>query len=207
MTMNRVIHGAVRRDLGRLADALQETEPANRTRAADLERAFANLHDQLTHHHHGEDEHIWPMLSRAGVDADLLTAMESEHEAMSAALRDTSAAMAAYAASGAPADAAAARASVLRTTEVVERHLRHEESELEPVLTPHLETKEWKAVEKKLRRQPLGVTGTFFAWLTDGMGAKERAYLRATVPPPVVSALSHTFGRRYHREVAPVWRR
>ena len=207
MTMNRVIHAAVRRDLGRLADALQESEPADRSRAADLERAFTNLREQLTHHHHGEDEHIWPMLSAVGADADLLAAMESEHEAMAAALRETSGAMAAYSASGSVADAAAARASVVRTTEVVERHLRHEENELEPVLTPHLESAEWKAVEKKLSRQPPRVAGTFFAWVTDGMGAKERAFFRATVPAPVVSVLSHTFGRRYHREVAPVWRR
>ena len=206
MTMNRVIHGAVRRDLGRLADALQESEPPGRPRAAELERAFTNLREQLTHHHHGEDEHIWPMLAAAGADADLLAAMESEHEAMAAALRDTADALAAYSSSGSAADAVAARASVVRTTEVVERHLRHEETELEPVLTPHLESAEWKAVEKKLSRQPPRIAGTFFAWVTDGMGAQERAFFRATVPAPVVSVLSHTFGRRYHREVAPVWR-
>jgi len=114
--------------------------------------------------------------------------------------------MAAYGRTGSAADAAAARASIVRTTEVVERHLTHEENELEPLITSRLESPGWKAVEKKLRRQPPGVAGRFFAWVTDGMGDAERAYFRATVPPPVTYVVGHTLGRRYYREVAPVWR-
>jgi hemerythrin-like domain-containing protein len=207
MTMNRVIHGAVRRDLTRLTTALEQVPDGDRTRAAQLERAFANLHELLHHHHVGEDEHVWPWLAGTGADPELMAAMESEHGAMSEALAGTGAAMTAYARTGAAADAEAARASVVRTTEVVERHLRHEEDEVEPLLTPLLHTPGWKAVEKKLSRQPPGVAGVFFAWVTDGMDPAERSYFRATVPPPVVSVLSRTFGRRYHREIAPVWRR
>jgi hypothetical protein len=69
-----------------------------------------------------------------------------------------------------------------------------------------METPGWKKVEKQLRRQPPGVAGRFFAWVTDGMGDAERAYFRATVPPPVTFVLGHTLGRRYYREVAPVWK-
>jgi hemerythrin-like domain-containing protein len=206
MTMNRVIHGAVRRDLARLTAALDDVRDGDRQRARELDRAYANLHEQLSHHHHGEDEHLWPWLAQTGADAELLTAMESEHGAMSDALAGTRSAMAAFAASGSATDAAAARACLGRTTEVVERHLRHEEDELEPVLVARLETPGWKAVEKKLSRQPPGVTGRFLAWVTDGMGDAERAYFRATVPPPVTFVLSRTLGRRYLREVAPVWR-
>ncbi len=207
MSMNRVIHGAVRRDLARLSAALDQLPDGSRPRAQELERAYANLHQQLTIHHEGEDTYLWPMLAGVGVDPELLHTMEAEHEAMSAALAESRTAMAAFAQSGSAADAAAARASLERTTEVVERHLRHEEDELEPQLIPHLESPEWKAVEKKLRRQPPGVAGRFFAWVTDGMGDAERSYFRATVPPPVVYVLAHTFGRRYYREVAPVWQK
>jgi hemerythrin-like domain-containing protein len=207
MSMNRVIHGAVRRDLARLTAALSSVPDGDRTRAQQLERAFANLHGQLTTHHEAEDTHVFPWLAGSGVDPDLLEAMESEHAAMSAALADSSAAMAGYARTGSSADAATARASLVRTTEVVERHLHHEEDELEPVIAPQLESPGWKAVEKKLRRQPPRVTGRFFAWVTDGMGNSERAYFRATVPPPVTYVLAHTFGRGYYREVAPVWQR
>jgi hemerythrin-like domain-containing protein len=206
MTMNRVIHAAVRRDLQRLSEALERWQDGDRARGGELERAFGNLRTELTHHHEGEDTHIWPMLAGVGVDPALLAAMESEHEAMAQALAETSASLSSLAASGTSAAAAEARASVARTSDVVEQHLRHEEDELEPQLLQHLETPAWKAAEKKLSRQPLPVAGRFFAWVTDGMPDREREFLRATVPPPVVFVLARVFGRRYRREIAPLWR-
>ena len=204
--MNRVIHAAVRRDLNRLSTALGNLRDGDTARAQALERAYANLHTELTHHHEGEDSYVFPMLGRIGVDKGLLATMDSEHHAMAEALTETAGAMTTVARSGSAADAAAAQASVVRTREVVERHLQHEENELEPQLTPHVESPEWKAVEKKLRSQPLGVVGRFFAWLTDGMSDEHRAFLRTTVPTPVVVVLAKTFGRRYYRDIAPTWR-
>jgi hemerythrin-like domain-containing protein len=206
LTMNRLIHAAVRRDLDRLAAALDQLRGGDVGRAQALQRAFANLRRELTHHHEGEDAHIWPMLAKVGVASDLLGSMESEHHAMAEALAETDAAMASLAVSGSAGDAAEARASLLRTRAVVDQHLTHEEDELEPQLHPHTESPEWKAVEKKLSRQPPGVAGPFFAWLTDGMSAEHRAFLRTLIPPPVVTVLARVFGRRYNREVAPVWR-
>jgi DUF438 domain-containing protein len=206
MTMNRVIHGAVRRDLDRLSTALGQLRDGDAARAQGLERAYANLRTELTHHHEGEDTYIFPMLGRIGVDEELLGAMESEHHAMADALTETAGAMSTVARTGSATDAAAAQASVVRTREVVERHLRHEEDELEPQLNAHLESPEWKAAEKKLRSQPLGVAGRFFAWLTDGMSDEHRAFLKKTVPSPVVTVLAKTFGRSYYKDVAPVWR-
>ena len=205
-TMNALIHHAVRRDLDRLATALDTRQAGDAARAAELERAFANLRRELTHHHEGEDAYIWPMLAQAGIDADLLAAMESEHAAMSRALAETGTAMSTLAGSGSAADAAAARASVVRTQSVVERHLDHEEKELEPQLVPLLETPEWKAVTKKLRHSSPGNAGSFFAWLTDGMSPADRTTLGRSVPPPLTFVLARGFGRRYAREVAPAWR-
>ena len=206
LTMNRLIHAAVRRDLERLSAALATFRDGDTARARDLDRAYVNLRRELTHHHEGEDTHIWPMLEKVGVEPGLLNAMESEHHAMAEALSDTGAAMTALATSGSAADADAARASVLRTQAVVEQHLSHEEADLEPQLHPHTETPEWKAVEKKLSRQPPSVAGPFFAWLTDGMSEEHRAFLRTQVPGPVVTVLAKLFGRRYTRDVAPVWK-
>ena len=206
MTMNRLIHAAVRRDLGRLSTGLERLDDGDRARAEQLERAYANLRRELTQHHEGEDTYIWPMLATAGIDPDLLAAMESEHAAMSRALAETGTAMSTLAASGSAADAAAARASVVATRSVVERHLDHEEKELEPQLVPLLETPEWKAVEKKLSRQPPGVAGRFFAWLTDGMTDDGRSFLKTSVPTPVVTVLGKTFGRQYNRQIGAIWR-
>lgn len=204
--MNRVIHAAVRRDLDRLSNALEAMPDGDRARAQALARAYGNLRDELKHHHESEDTYIWPMLEAAGVDSGLLDAMESEHHTMAEALAETSGCMQVLATSGSAADAATARDSLLRTREVVERHLRHEETELEPELHRYEDTPEWKAVEKKLRNQPPRVTGPFFAWLTDGMADEHRTFLKQNVPTPVVTVFSWVFGRRYHREIAPVWR-
>ena len=204
--MNRIIHAAVRRHLDRLAHALGRMRDGALPSARALERAYRNLHDELHHPHVAEDTHIWPMLASVGVDRQLLDVMEREHHAMAEALTETGGAMAAVAGSGSATEAAAARASLLHTRGVVERHLQHEETELEPQLAPHTGSPEWKAVEKKLRSQPLPVAGRFFAWLTDGMSEENRAVLKKSVPTPVVTVLSRVFGRRYYKEVAPTWR-
>ena len=206
MTMNRVIHEAVRRDFARLEAALAAAPDGDLARARRLEQAYANLHRELVQHHEGEDRVIFPYLATVGVPSDLLTAMDDEHHAMADALVDTREALSAYASSGSAADAERARASVARTRSVVDRHLDHEETELEPLLEPHLESEEWKAVQKRVRPKSLAVTGRFLAWIQDGMSNEGRSYLRGTIPPPVTAVLGRVAGRAYHRDVAPVWR-
>lgn len=206
MTMNRVIHAAVRRDLARLESALDHAPDGDRGRAEGLCRAYGHLHEELTRHHQGEDELIFPMLAGFDVDPILLEEMDSEHQAMAQALEETDAAMSEYATIGSADSAAKAKETVAQARHVVERHLDHEEHELEPLFTPHEDSPEWKAVEKQLRKAPPGVAGRFFAWLQDGMGPKERDYLAATVPAPVRFVLSKGFGRAYHRDIAPVWK-
>lgn len=207
MTMNRVIHGAVRRDLARLEAALAAAPDGDRARARELRNAYAFLQSELVRHHEGEDDLIFPMLVRVGADAGLIGEMEDEHHAMAEALQSTRAALERYADTGAAADAQEAHAQVVRAQEVVDRHLTHEERDLEPVMVAHAESDDWKAVEKQLRRQPPRVAGPFFAWIQDGMGPEEQAYLSGAVPAPVRSLMSRVFGRSYHREIAPVWHR
>src|SRR5829696_4052002 len=207
MTMNRVIHAAVRRDLARLASALGAARDGDVARARQLERAYANLQRELTLHHEGEDEFVFPYLARIGSAPDLLEAMDDEHQAMAAALGETRTAMTAYASSGSAADAGRARDSVARTQAVVERHLTHEENDLEPLIEPHLGTAEWKTVEKQLRPRSPAVAGRFLAWIQDGMTEEGRTYLRSTIPPPVIVVLGRVGGRSYHRDIAPTWQR
>ncbi|HEX6754915.1 MAG TPA: hemerythrin domain-containing protein [Mycobacteriales bacterium] len=207
MTMNRVVHAAVRRDLARLESALGAARDGDVARARELERAYANLHEELTRHHEGEDDVVFPFLAESGAPSDLLKSMDEEHHAMAGALAETRPAMAAYASSGSATDAARARASIARTQAVVDQHLTHEENDLEPVIQPHVGTTAWKAVEKKLRPRSPAVTGRFVAWIQDGMTDEGRRYLRATIPPPVTFLLSRLAGRKYHRDIAPTWRR
>ncbi|MGH3362330.1 MAG: hemerythrin domain-containing protein [Nocardioides sp.] len=205
-SMNKVIHAAVRRDLGRLETALSTVADGDRDRAAGLGRAWDNLDRQLRHHHQQEDSLLFPAMSQLGVDGSLLSTLEGEHETMGRALDEIDTTMRSYATSASATDAAAAADAVRRGLPVVEIHLAHEEAELEPLMQPHLESAQWKAVERQLRKQPPTRTGWFFAWIQDGASAEVMGYLGSAVPAPVRFVFANGFGRGYQKSVAAVWR-
>ncbi len=147
-----------------------------------------------------------PILRKVGVDGALLDAMDSEHAAMQAADKEITAALSTYAASASAAHAAAAQETVRRGRQVVISHLDHEEAELEPASKPHFENPEWQQAESKLKKQSPAVLGQFFAWLQDGGDAEAHAFVRQTIPGPVLKILTAAFGRGYRKNIAPVWR-
>jgi hemerythrin-like domain-containing protein len=206
MSMNKVIHGAVRRDLARFCAALEVFAEGDRARAAGLLAAWQNFDAQLTEHHEGEHEIAWPALKAMGVAESSITTFDSEHEAMAADLAATRVTMdqLARSASRADADAAAAAMAKLETTTVT--HLDHEEQETEPVLAANAEHPAYKQMAKQFsRRTGPPAAGTFFAWMDDGATPDEKAALRQSVPGPVLAIIGTIFGRRYRKEVAPVW--
>lgn len=204
--MNQAIHAAVRRDLDRLDAALGTVAEPDRRRAADLRRAWDQLQAQLHHHHTQEEELVFPALAGLGLDPELVEALEAEHATMLRALEDVDVAMRTFTASASVADATAAGEAVRRARVVVERHLAHEEAELEPAMLRHVGSPEWKDLQRRLRRQPPRTTGWFLAWLEDGAAPDARAFLAAEVPAPARFVLGRVAGRGYHRTIAPVWR-
>ena len=205
MTMNRLIHHAVRRDLARLEAGLRAMPDGDRTRADQIQRTWDNLSDQLTRHHEGEDTYVWPWLESVGIDPELLAAMESEHEALANALSESATAIGAACSAASGAGAARAADVVANAATVVDQHLDHEENELEPLMAPYMKSPQWKDVEKKLRSVPPTTAGWFFAWIQDGATADELAYLRSVMPGPVLLVLSKVLGRGYTKQVASAW--
>ena len=204
--MNDVIHAAVRRDLTRMQEALRAFPDGDGTRARDLERAWDALWAQLHHHHEGEDAHVFPYVRSLGeVDASLLDEMESEHQAMSDAMQRAGAAVAGLAASPQRDRAVRAADAVAAAYDVTDRHLVHEETAVVPVIDAHKNSPEWKAVEKKLRVGGPRLAGDMFAWMQDGASPEVLQAIRETVPAPVLFVLTRVLGRRYHREIAPIW--
>jgi hypothetical protein len=207
MSMNKVIHAAVRRDLDRFRRALDAFTDGDRGRAAELHRAWANFDAQLTEHHEGEHEIAWPAMKAIGISGPTIDSFDAEHEAMAADLASTRGAMATLsrAATRADADAAAAAMEKLQATTVT--HLDHEERETEPALVQHDGDPAIKEMGKKFsRRTGPPKAGIFFSWVQDGATPEERAALRESVPGPVLTILGGLFGRRYRKEIAPVWR-
>ena len=206
MSMNKAIHGAFRRDLDRFIEALAVFPAGDRARARQLTTAWANFDDQLTHHHEGEHEIAWPALLSVGVSAQLLEAMDAEHDTMAAALTDTRAAMAALVRDPGAEQVSAAAGSFRTLKTVTVTHLDHEEAELEPVYQAKRDTPEITAMGKAFGKSGgLARGGRFLAWVLDGASPEERAGVTASVPGPVLAMVGGIFGRGYRKEVAPVW--
>jgi hemerythrin-like domain-containing protein len=206
MSMNMVIHRAVRRDLDRFQSALAAFSDGDQEGAAALHRAWENFDAQLTDHHEGEHEVVWPALDAINIARPTIDSFDVEHEAMAADLTTARHAMERLrgSASRADADAAAVAMTKLQTTTVT--HLDHEEQETEQILAQHQNHPAIKEMGRKFsRRSSPAKAGAFFAWIQDGAATEELAALRAHVPRPVMTVLSGLFGRRYRHEVAVVW--
>jgi hemerythrin-like domain-containing protein len=206
MTMNKVIHCAVRRDLARFKTALAAFPADDRQRAEELHRAWANFHAQLSEHHEGEHEVAWPALEALGFPVGTITTFDEEHDAMASALDAAAVAMDKLSTTGARADAEAAATAMATLDRVTTTHLDHEEQEVEQLLLDHSDDPVVKAMGKQFsKRSSIGVAGTFFAWMEDGATPTEKAALRESVPGPVIAIIGGLFGRRYRQQVAPVW--
>jgi len=206
MSMNKVIHGAFRRDLDRFIAALRVFPPGDLTRARQLATAWANFDDQLTQHHEGEHTIAWPALESIGVSKELLAAMDAEHETMAAALAETRAAVKALAQTAGAAEAQTALAAFQRLQQVTVAHLDHEEAEIESVYLAKRDTPQMKAMGKAFAKVSPARGGRFFAWLLDGASPEERQAATRDVPGPVLTVITGVFGRGYRKNVAPVWR-
>jgi hypothetical protein len=205
ISMNKAIHGAVRRDLDRFITALRGFPTGDTGRARQLSVAWANFDDQLVHHHRDEHAIAWPALKSVGVSDEVLARMDAEHDAMSAALTEARSAMGALAQTAGADDAKTALAAVERLQTVTVTHLDDEEAELEDLYMSKRETPEIKAMGREFGKVSPARGGRFFAWVLDGASPDERAAVTRDVPGPVLSIIGGIFGRGYRRNVAPTW--
>ena len=206
MSMNKVIHAAVRRDLDRFCRALDAFTDGDRERASALHRAWENFDAQLTEHHEGEHEIAWPALKAIGIAEPTIASFDAEHEQMAVDLATAGEAMAALRRTATRADAEVAATAMERLQTTTVTHLDHEEEQTESALTAHEGDPALKEMGRKFgRRVGLSRAGTFFAWVQDGATPEQRSALVAEVPRPVLAVIGGIFGRRYRAEVAPVW--
>jgi hemerythrin-like domain-containing protein len=208
MSMNKVIHAAVRRDLDRFRRALDGFRDGDRDRAAALHRAWVNFDAQLTEHHEGEHEIAWPVLEEMGIGEATIASFDAEHEQMAADLAATREAMQTLLRTATRADADVAAAAMERLQATTVAHLDHEEQETEPVFAQHAGDPALKEMGRKFgRRMGAAGAGVFFVWMQDGATAEEKSALADSVPRPVLAVMGGLLGRRYRKDVAPVWRR
>jgi hemerythrin-like domain-containing protein len=206
MSMNKAIHGAFRRDLTRFMTALSSFQPGDVVRGKQLATAWSNLDDQLTRHHESEHEIAWPALTAVGVSPTVLASMDTEHDAMAAAIVGVRAAMPALQSTASVDDVSTAREAFERLQAVTVEHLDHEEAEIEPIYLEKSDTPEIKAMGRAFGKVDPASGGRFFAWVADGASADETAAISRDVPGPVLTIVGGIFGRGYRKNIAPVWK-
>jgi hemerythrin-like domain-containing protein len=206
MSMNKVIHGALRRDLDRFEVALAAFPAGDRDRVAQLGAAWENFDHQLTDHHEGEHDIAWPALRQAGVSAETIARMDAEHAVIAGALAGARSAMAALQADPGADEAIAALAAIRRLEEVTVEHFDHEEQEIEPIYLANEDSPAIREMRRRFAKVGPAKGGQFFAWVTDGASAEEKATIGATVPAPVLKLVMALFGRNYRKRVAPAWK-
>ncbi len=206
MSMNKVIHGAFRRDLDRFIAALSAFPAGDLARAQQLDTAWANFNHELTYHHTGEHEIAWPALEAVGVSKEVLATMDAEHEIMGAALAETRTTMSALTRTAGRDEAQAALAAFQKLQAVTISHLDHEEAEIEDIYLANRDAPEIKAMGKQFSKVSPARGGQFFAWLLDGASPEERAAVAQEVPKPVITIIGGIFGRGYRKNVASVWK-
>jgi hypothetical protein len=204
-TMNTIIHAALRRDLQRLADALDRFPADSWQRADQLTDAWANVAHQLHVHHWDEETLFWPAFCELGVDRSLIDDLGREHGAMVAALTVAEQAMEGFAMYPTAANAADAHRAMVELHRVLSEHLAHEERDLEPFGAIHKQTRQHKAAVARARKSHTEGVGTFFAWLGDTDDPEIAVALRHEVPRPVLFLLTKVGGRRYSRRSAAAW--
>jgi hemerythrin-like domain-containing protein len=206
LTMNTVIHAAIRRDVARFDAALAAFPDGSQQRAEELNRAWKNFAFQIHHHHDDEESIFWPAFRALGADEALVSDLDGEHERMQGALAVADSVMQEFRATPTAANAESVRAAIRALDAVLNEHFTHEERDLEPFAAGHRETPEMKQAQATVRKAHKGEAGTFAAWLLDGADDDAKARLRKEIPPPVLFVLSRIPGRHYNRDIAPVWR-
>jgi hemerythrin-like domain-containing protein len=172
------IHCAVRRDITRLAAALEGDDvPADAVRAY-----WAVTAEQLHHHHELEDTVISPLMAeRLGERVEtLLTRNAHQHEVMAESMDEFDAALSTT-------DAIAAGAALARMQQAVEAHLAAEEADLLPLIPDAFTPDDMAYFQAESSKT--NTASEFLPWLLDDAPAEDRAFFTAKMPPPVLAHL------------------
>ena len=206
--MMRIVHQALRRDLGRTRTALTAAEPpADETREA-IARHVGWMMTFLHHHHGGEDAALYPLVRGRRPDAAaLLDQMQVDHERIQPAISELEATAVAYGAG----DDDGERGRLLAALDDLEAsllpHLLIEEEEMMPVVSAALNDAEWRRWDHEYNLEPKSFAELGFEghWLIDDLGPQDRDLVVHLVAPIPRFILLKGFARTYRRRAAACW--
>ena len=204
--MTGIVHGALRRDLTRAANALSgHPFPGDAQRVA-IAQHLQTMMDFLHVHHGGEDAWLWPTTRRLNPAAsDVLDQMDADHLSIAPHMENVTAAAAAHAKLATGREALLQALRDLRGT--LDPHLRREEEEMMPIVASTLTVAQWDGWEqdyyvKTKSKKELGLEGH---WLIDGGDRIVYNHVVGTVNPVLRLVLLRVFGPKYQQACAIRW--
>jgi hemerythrin-like domain-containing protein len=182
-----IVHRALRREIRLLGEMIAAVAPGDVKRAAVLAEHFTDLRTGLINHHQGEDELLWPpMLTRVGLEREVVLRMEAQHERVV----ETLTAVDALVTQWAPTADAETRDRIVAALEehrtVLVEHLDDEEAHLLPLAERFLTAKEWAALgDHFVLNTPKTKLLKYFGMIMEEADERERAILLSGLPAPV----------------------
>jgi hemerythrin-like domain-containing protein len=190
-------HRALRRDFGRLAEALDRCPAGDERRRALIDEHTAMELRALHHHHSDEDANIWPLLRSLVPEAvEVLDRLESDHQEMDAVIERLTG----------PSRPAREQADDLRTLHLLlNAHLDLEESGVVPLIRAHITREWWEEAGKSVSKSHGRDLPMVAALTIDAADEQQHAHIFATAPLLLRVLYRLSWRRAYERRVAQVF--
>ena len=202
LTLLRLIHAALRRDMAWLSSALVAGIDGSEMRAFRVR--WMSFAEQLHDHHVAEDRLVWPVLERRadGAADAVLREMATEHAAIDPALEEVATHLTVANSEVSPGDRERLAAAVRHLGDLLEAHLTHEEEAAIPLVRRYLTRSDLDHVSAVQRREN-GLRGArrFLPWVLDGATDADLRYVIADVPAPM-RPLVRRWQRSYTRQLS-----
>lgn len=180
------VHKVFRREIPLMGKLIAAVAPGDVKRSSLLAAHLADVSLGLVHHHEGEDELIWPpMLSRVGIEREIVLRMEAQHQRIVETLDAVNVLVKQWGPTADPElrDRIVAALDEHRT--VLFEHLDDEEAHLLPLAPRYLTAKEWGALgEHFVMSTPKTKLLKFFSMVMEDADERGRAILLGGMPAP-----------------------
>ena len=181
-------HNMFRSVLRTAPEILREVRDGDSAHAADVYSYFDNVLRFLDAHHGGEDDLVWPLLTkRCPEAAELLARMENQHQAIHDERERSGVLLDAWVETADAGTAGQVASALAALTSEIEAHFAQEEDEILPLASRNMSQEEWGA----LPGHAMGHFSGDKIWLILGlileqMTPEQRAFTLTLLPPPAV---------------------
>jgi hemerythrin-like domain-containing protein len=196
-----VVHRVFRREFGLLPAMVAAVAPADTDRSALIGAHAREMVDVLRHHHHGEDELVWPRLLAQPGRERLVDRMERQHERLAVLLAATDDMLARWVTTAVGVTRDRLVSSLGEMHRVLEEHLTDEENHALPVIAAILTSGEWAELGRRgMASMPRARLIVFLGHILADADPDERVAFLRHVPLPGRLAYRLVGARRFAAE-------